>query len=216
MEITDDYIAWSTRPVTPHNYSRLQQALWPTAISSSIWASYSALWSLRVAKLKEFFNLKPRPDHSGQQPPSGFIDFQRGRGRTNEQQTQSGLEAEQPSVSKASEGKTENASVNHRTSPASDSAGILPSVPSTPQSGEETSSVLSAFKRTLARKWKSAPAPAPRGTCIISGLVELTGPSGMCVLDVRAAFHPGENKFVMVGLAVRRIQQRQQGSRGGP
>ncbi|KAI9880140.1 MAG: UAA transporter [Pleopsidium flavum] len=217
LEITDDYIAWSTRPVTPHNYSRLRQALWPTAISSSIWASYSTLWSLQVAKFRDFFNLRARPDHSRPQPPSGFVNFQRVRERTNGQQTQPGAGVEQPSVAPSPKGETEKASVNHRSSPAgSDPAGIFPSGPSIPQPGQELTSVLSAFKRTLARKWKPAPSPAPRGTCIISGLVELTGPRGMCVVDVRAAFHPGENRFVMVGLAVRRVQQRQQGPRGGP
>ena len=75
---------------------------------------------------------------------------------------------------------------------------------------------LAAFKRNLARKWKSNNLPAPRGTCVISGLVELVGPKGTCVLEVSAAYHPGENRFVSLGLAVRRAQPKQQAPRGGP
>lgn len=186
-------------------------------MSYSLWATYSALCSFYIAKFKHYFNLNPRVDHPGRPPLSDFLEFQRTRRRTGQQQIQSGAGVEQPSVPSSSEGQSEKESVGHPSPPAeADSAGLLPVLPSIPQPGLETKLALGAFKRTFARAWRPAPVPPPRGTCIISGLVELAGPKGMCVVDVRAAYHPGERRFVSIGLAVRRLQQRAQSPRGGP
>ena len=216
LEITDNYIAWTIRPVSADNYARLQHALYPVAITSSIWASYSLLWSFHVARVREIFNMGSKPDTSRQTPPSGFVEFQRQGQRTTEQQAQPELENKQPPESKPSETGPEHASAKHpSSSPDLASTKIFPVVQSPPQPGNAISLVFSEFKRTLLRTWKPTPMPAPRGTCFVSGLVELVGPKGTCVLDVIAAYHPKENQFVSIGLSVRRAQPRQQGPRGG-
>lgn len=50
---------------------------------------------------------------------------------------------------------------------------------------------------------------------MVSGLVELTGSKATAVLDVRAAYHPKENRWVAIGVGVRRLQARKQAPKGG-
>lgn len=218
LEITDDYIAWSIRPVSANNYSRLQRALYPTAVTFSLWTSYSLLWSLHVARVKRFFNITSKPDTSRQPPPGGFVEFQRQRQRTTEQQPKSALEIKQPPASKPSERGPEGPSTKHpSSSPDLASTKIFPAVPSLPrQAVESISLAFSEFRRTLRRAWQPAPLSVPRGTCFISGLIEYAGPRGACVLDVIAAYHPKEQKFVSLDMSVRRAQPKHQAPKGGP
>lgn len=76
-------------------------------------------------------------------------------------------------------------------------------------------SALTSFKNSLLKTWKFPSTPPERGTVIVSGLVELVGTKATCVLDVRAAFHPKENRFVAIGIGVRRLQARKQAPKGG-
>lgn len=217
LEITDDYIAWTVRPVSADNYARLQQALYPTAITSSIWASYSLLWSLQVARAKAFFNITSKPDTSRQPPPNGFLEFQRSGQRATEQQPHPELGMKGSAAPKPAERGPEEPSPKHPSSPADLASGkVFPVVPSLPQPGGSISLAFSEFRRTLQRTWKPTPLPAPRGTCFVSGLVELVGPRGTCVLEVIAAYHPKEQKFVSIGMSVRRAQPKQQAPKGGP
>ena len=57
--------------------------------------------------------------------------------------------------------------------------------------------------------------PPERGTIMISGLVELVGTKATCVVDVRAAYHPKENRWQAIGVGVRRLQSKKQSPKGG-
>ena len=179
---------------------------------SSVWASYSALWSLQVAKIKSFLNIKPNPETREPRTPPGLIDFQRLAKTRDKQQRHPGLGVEDSSDAKPSDTAVSKPLSRPATS---DAAKVLPLLPSLPQSGGDMGSALTAFKQTLAKTWKPAVAPAPRGTFMVSGLVEVLGPKGVCVLDVRAAYHPAESRWVTIGMGVRRIQPRKQGPKGG-
>lgn len=170
-----------------------------------------------MAKVKKFLNIESKPDTSRQPPLGGFVGFQRSAQRTTEQQPQSELGIKQSSVSNPPERGPEKATTKQpSSSPDLASAKIFPIAPSLPQQDGSMFLAFSEFKRTLRRTWKPTPMPAPRGTCFVSGLVELVGPKGTCVLEVMATYHPKENKFVSIGMSVRRAQPRQQGPRGGP
>ena len=76
-------------------------------------------------------------------------------------------------------------------------------------------SILTTFKKTLRSAWRpSLPPHPPRGTILISGLVELSGPKAICLLDVLGTYHPGESRWVSIGTRVRRLQRRVQRPRG--
>ena len=73
-----------------------------------------------------------------------------------------------------------------------------------------------AFRKTMAKKLGAAGATdPPRGTILVSGLVELKGPKGVCLVEVRAAYHPQDEKWVNIGLAFRRLQPSSQKPKGG-
>ncbi|MCJ1415530.1 hypothetical protein MMC32_001862 [Xylographa parallela] len=210
LEITDDYVAWTVRPVSSINVSRLHETLWPMATFSSFWASTQALWQLQVAKVKDFLNIKPELDTKRPRFPPGYMNLPRLAQKNEDEPTQSALpspQVKQPEVP---------APASSPMSAGSERAKILWPLPAIPKPSTEMAMVTMAFKRNLAKNWKSPSAPAPRGTFMVSGLVELQGPKGVCVMDVQAAYHPQESKWVVIVIDLRRIQKRKQGPRGGP
>ncbi|MCJ1249038.1 UAA transporter [Trapelia coarctata] len=178
LEITDDYIAWTVRPVSPMNVSRLQRALWPTATVSSLWASSQALWQLEVAKLKDFLNIKADPDPDKPRFPPGYMNLPR-LGQSKDQ------EASQ-SASTAPKVHSSNTSPPASTAlpSGSERSKILWPLPSIPKPSTDMATVSTVFKDNLAKNWRSASEPAPRGTFMVSGLVEVYGPKGVVMLDL--------------------------------
>lgn len=214
LEIADEYIALTTRPVDPLQVSRLRAALWPSAIAVSVWSSYSTLWSLQVARARQLLGIQPKdkPDSK----PTGVIDLQ---------QLASGEDTEEkPSTAKAEQ---ESETGNISAVPNPPSPNLSSPNASKPDPKEKLQplgllsifndfrSALTSFKNSLSKTWRFPYAPPERGSVIISGLVELVGSEATCVLDVRAAFHPKENRFTTVGIGVRRLQARKQAPRGG-
>ncbi|MCJ1395108.1 hypothetical protein MMC18_007989 [Xylographa bjoerkii] len=201
LEITDDYVAWTVRPVSSINVSRLHETLWPKATFSSFWASTQALWQLQVAKAKEFLNIKPEPDTKKPRFPPGYMNLPRLAQKNEDEPTQPALPSPQvkppevpaPAASPLSTGP--------------ERAKILWPLPAIPKPSTEMATATMAFKRNLAKNWKAPSAPAPRGTFMVSGLVELQGPRGVCVMDVQAAYHPEESRWVVIAMGVRRIQK---------
>lgn len=80
---------------------------------------------------------------------------------------------------------------------------------------QDFGTALHVFQHSLIRTWKMPHAPPERGSIMVSGLVELTGSKATAVLDVRAAYHPKENRWVAIGVGVRRLQARKQAPKGG-
>ncbi|MCJ1478778.1 hypothetical protein MMC13_007462 [Lambiella insularis] len=205
LEITDDYIAWTVRPVSPINISRLQGALWPQATFSSFCASTQALWQLQVAKVKDYLNIKEESGSKRPRFPPGFMNVSQLPQKKDDDSSHPALAApeERPSPSSA-------------LPVASGRANILWPLPGISKPSPEMATATTAFKNNLAQHWRYASAPAPRGTFMVSGLVELRGPKGTCVMDVQAAYHPQESRWVAIAIGVRRIQKRKQGPKGGP
>ena len=209
LEITDDYVAWTVRPVSPLNISRLQSTLWPEATFSSFWASSYAIWQLQVAKVKDFLNIKSDPGPTKPRFPPGYVNLPRLMQPKDKDTTQPNPQASHTTQIGASPAPSVSLPTN------SERGGIWWPLPAVPKPGTEMSAVTMAFKKNLAKNWKSAEVPAPRGTFMVSGLVELQGSKAVCVMDVRAAYHPRESRWVVVSMGVRRIQRRKQGPRGG-
>ena len=80
---------------------------------------------------------------------------------------------------------------------------------------QDLSTAIHVFQHSLVRTWKMPRVPPERGSIIISGLVEVVGSKATCVLDVRAAYHPKENRWVGVNIGMRRLQAKRQSPRGG-
>ncbi|KAI9834787.1 MAG: hypothetical protein M1819_002873 [Sarea resinae] len=201
LEIGDDYIAWTIRPVTPQNYYRLHHALWPKALSSSCWASYKTLVSLQYQRVKDIFRINSKEQDDSQ---FGGIreKFEQQLGRVQEQKPDSNGPSGQQQPSRFPSWLIQDP----RTATSSIS----------PLSNTGMDSAFTTFAKTLAKKWRPPTFVPPRGSVILSGLVEIQGTDAMAVLDVKAAYNPKEAKWGGIMLGVRRYQRRRQAPLGGP
>jgi len=74
-----------------------------------------------------------------------------------------------------------------------------------------------AFKTKFAQTWRPAPNYPPRGSILVSGLIELDSPKAWLVIDVRAAWDPKTKQYDprSMLLAIRRLQMKRQAPLGG-
>ncbi len=75
---------------------------------------------------------------------------------------------------------------------------------------------LAVLAKTLARSWKVVRTEPPRGSCMVSGLVEVVGTNGRCVMDVTAVYDPNLDRYLSVNSRIRILRSRSQRPRGGP
>ncbi|KAL8950738.1 MAG: hypothetical protein Q9222_003235 [Ikaeria aurantiellina] len=215
LEISDDHVAWTTRPVHPLHYTKLQKALWPTSLASSMWASYKTMASLQYAKLRGYLKPFSDPQASSSESAEGpDLSLQDMHQKTTPQTQKSPSTSEgEDSTKKSDQGEASDQASTR--APTSDFSRLLPSYPGLPSMNDDMTSAMSAFKKTFAQTWRPASTPPERGTVMFSGMVELVGPKGVAVLDVRGIYHAAESRWTNVGIAVRRIQSKKQSPRGG-
>jgi hypothetical protein len=74
-----------------------------------------------------------------------------------------------------------------------------------------------AFRTKFAQTWRPAPNYPPRGSILVSGLIELDSPKAWLVIDVRAAWDPKTKQYDprSMHLAMRRLQMKRQAPLGG-
>ncbi|KAI4280765.1 MAG: hypothetical protein L6R38_004191 [Xanthoria sp. 2 TBL-2021] len=213
LEITVDHISWTTRPVHPLHYMKLQKALWPTSLASSIWASYKTMASLQYAKLRSYLKLSSEAESSTSTDSPGLSlpDIHQ-KMWPPKQEPAATSESDQMTGSSALAG-IDGQPPTSQTSSDSSKPFQLRFPP--PGVGEDLASAATAFKTTFSKTWRPVITPPERGTVLFSGMVELVGPKGVAVLDVRGAYHAAESRWTTLSVAVRRLQSRKQGPRGG-
>ncbi|KAF2730050.1 hypothetical protein EJ04DRAFT_515500 [Polyplosphaeria fusca] len=76
---------------------------------------------------------------------------------------------------------------------------------------------LSTFRRTFRRhhQFPHAVFEAPRGTFIVSGLVEVIGEKAKMTVDVQGAYDPREGRYVTVSIKLRSVMDYKQRPKGG-
>ncbi|KAL8732635.1 MAG: hypothetical protein Q9166_002610 [cf. Caloplaca sp. 2 TL-2023] len=207
LEIAGDHISWATRPVHPLHYTKLQKALWPTSLASSIWASYKTMASLQFDKLKSYLKLSSEPA-STTPASSPALTLQKLNHKISppKQESSPTPESKQPEESVAPAESVDERSTSQ--DPSESKPFQLKFPP--PGVGDDLASAATAFKTTFSQTWRPASIPPERGTVIFSGMVELVGPKGVMVLDVRGAYHAADSKWTKVGIAVRRVQSKRQ------
>ena len=177
-------------------------------MAHSLWSSYNLLWNLQLAKIKNFLNIKSKGQAEASEPPSATSAVDLPPVKRESTSTAPGPVSALPLPANAQP---------QQDAPSSMISDLVKNDRRlrSPLPQADMGSALSTFKRTLMQKWKPIPMPAPRGTIYFSGLVEVSGSKAMCVLDVRAFYHPIEAKWVGMNIAVRRTQMRKQRPRGG-
>jgi hypothetical protein len=73
-----------------------------------------------------------------------------------------------------------------------------------------------AFKTKFAQTWRPAPNYPPRGSILVSGLIELDSPKAWLVIDVKAAWDPKTKQYDprSMHLVMRRLQMKRQAPLG--
>ncbi|KAL6715978.1 hypothetical protein ACLMJK_006940 [Lecanora helva] len=224
LEIGDDYIAWTTRPVSAYQNARFQSAIFPLPIAKSFWASFNTAFSLQYAKIKRYLNLDNNTDmpHSFPSSMTKLDELQEDPDDPSPQtpSTRMNKLSDPKSTDNSADAKidTQQKSASPPPSSSDSSSRIHPLLPSLPSLGDENNPSTNAFKRTLARNWRGAYPEdfGQRGTLVVTGMVQIDGPKGSCVVDVVAAYHPVEARYTSISCGIRNYRPRVQRPRGGP
>ncbi|KAK5149661.1 hypothetical protein LTR04_006990 [Oleoguttula sp. CCFEE 6159] len=222
LEIGEDYMAWVTKPVSQEQVFRVNRALWPTAAFNSVYASSRVLFKMHFQRVKEMLGFSTKPDLSS---PQGQLQqhLQILHQQQQKQQATSKTQTE-PGGAPGARTSTETTSQPDVKTPGSKAAPTaadakpsigVPRIPM-PFGGADVPIAFHVFASTLARNWMPKNMEAPRGSIIVQGLVEVHGSRARCTMDVKAAYDPKTDKYVIVTAGVRRLKRHSQAPRGGP
>lgn len=217
IEITDELtLRKSTRPVDEDSHRRLSNILFPTAVANSLYADSKG----KLGRIWVDFKV-----YIGWEEPK--------ESRTQLQQMLASLPPNHPPF-----GRQPTASTSPSAPPTPLTGGGLQPSPSgkepAPSNGEDSAYYdrfgfglpkptaltldLSTFRHSFVREYRQngvKPQP-PRGTFMVTGLVEVLGDRARITLDVAAAYDPKAGKFVMLGARLRTLTVYRQNPRGGP
>jgi hypothetical protein len=215
IEISDDAISWVTMPVDSLTVFKIRNVLWPSAVYKASWNFIKVLIvedSKRIAGMlgiqtqtphlqsidqllarqQQIMNPIPNKDGPGQVP-----------GATGEAQ-KSTMKAPTP-VLAAPDGKSpEGKELNTH-------AKLMFAF------RQRLFAPLLAFRSKLQQTWRPAMNYPPRGSILVSGMVELESDKAYLVFDVVAAWDPKEKGYDprSMRVALRRFQPKKQGPHGG-
>lgn len=179
-------------------------------MGSSLWASCNAVWQLQSAKIKKVLDIEPSSKQQKVAGPSERSQLVVTSNPNPQSSSSTGLES---AKSKSPGALPSTASTS--TEQNLDKPWLLRPLPTVPQPNTDLSEASSTFRRSLRKKWQHAQIPPPRGSFLVSGLVEVHGPKAICTLDVRAAYDPGQSQWAAIGISMRRVQRRKQRPNGG-
>ncbi|KAI8628871.1 hypothetical protein F5Y19DRAFT_475960 [Xylariaceae sp. FL1651] len=228
LSFDEDGISWTEQPVDSLAVFRTRQALWPSALTLSLWSFSSALMTQNAITIAKFFGYETKTDplasmqqtieriHQQLKKPPGKSDPDSSSSLPSPGQTsESSATGALPSVDKRSAGST--------TTPETlgSGAGVGNAVPSVPSAKdmygirtaqEHTSGPWDKFKQKLAQKWQKAPDYPPRGSISVSGLVEINTPRAIIIVDAYAWWDPQTEKFDprTIVLRLRTVRPKQQ------
>ncbi|KAI0431562.1 hypothetical protein F5Y09DRAFT_304428 [Xylaria sp. FL1042] len=218
-------IRWTTQPVDSLAVFWTRQALWPSALASSLWSFTNALVLRNVTTMARFFGYGSQDHHLANvqqamekiqqlknQPgkPDSVSPPLPSHGRTDEGSTASPL----PSVEKRS---TESTTTPETLRPRTDIDNAVPNVPSarlyrarTTQG--HTSHPWDKFKEKFMQKYQRPHTYPPRGSIRVSGLVEIDTERAILTVDCIGWWDPQTEKYDSgtLILALRSIRPRRQ------
>ncbi|TGJ86371.1 hypothetical protein E0Z10_g2365 [Xylaria hypoxylon] len=208
---------WSTQPVDTVAVFWTRQALWPSALTLSLWSFTNALMAQNAMNVARFFGYETQTDPLG--------NMQQAMEKIQQQlKKQSGkpdsVPPPLPSQDRTSEGSTTSSipPVDKRSSGSTTTpgtlgtrAGIDNAIPNVPSAKDtyvvrtaqgHTSGPWETFTKSLAQRWRRAPAYPPRGSIRVSGLVEINTPRAIITVDCAAWWDPQTEKYDTKTLAL--------------
>jgi hypothetical protein len=217
-------------PVDSLTVFRIRQALWPSALTQSLWSFSKVLFWHDTSAIGGMLGMQTKA-----QPSFEAILAQ----STKRSSPQPG-EPKQPAEENAST-HTTTANRDLGDPPRPDSNRALDKPPSDPldaltkalkadaqrtqEAKDSTPPALKlhllqaymAFKTKFAQTWRPAPNYPPRGSILVSGLIELDSPKAWLVMDVKAAWDPKTKTYDArsMQVVIRRFQMKRQAPLGG-
>ncbi|TVY16512.1 hypothetical protein LARI1_G005127 [Lachnellula arida] len=216
IEITDEAILWTTQPVDSLTVYRLRHVLWPSALALSFWNFTKVLIVDDTKRIASMLGIRSTPSapsieqllQKQQQMMKGSLPNKDGPPAQVEGDTTSSPKAmikiSAAVKTRLSEENEEKTTEETEAWPGTRVAAAL---------HQHFNHAIMAFKGKLMQTWRPAPDYPPRGSILVSGMVELEAPKAYLVFDVKAAWDPQVQDFDTRSMMVhlRRFQWKNQG-----
>jgi hypothetical protein len=204
LEITDDYIAWAQQPVDSLTVLRQRQALWPTAMAASTWTFTKIMIEDHVKRIASAFGIDTTP------PPSlDQILTKHTQHMKNPISSKEGSQTPFPPALDPSKASTKDKS----TAIEEEEGGMNQATKAITNLQSHFIRPMMAFRAKFFQTYKPVRDFMPRGSILVTGLVEVDAPKAWLVFDVKAAWKPKEKEFDANSMHVqlRRFQMKKQG-----
>ncbi|KAI0880045.1 uncharacterized protein GGS22DRAFT_100332 [Annulohypoxylon maeteangense] len=211
-----DEVAITEEPIDTTTAIWIQRALWPYAVSVSLWSFSGALVKQNILHVARLFGYDPDPDST---PPSLQQTIEEVQQRLKKPASEPNTKASDPSSSaKAQEaGGPSSDSTSPGSSPPPESTASPGSGVSRPMpiiSGVESNKPKSVkdiygiehtqdhvkgpwmeFKKKFGQSWRPIQGLPPRGSIYVNGLIEITTPRAFITIDATAFWDPKTETF---------------------
>lgn len=193
LEIGDEYITLTSRPLSEQQYRKLQRTLLPASVAVSMWASMKTFVQLQLARAKELTSVKGifgGQGHISQPRPIELNDIVRPIAETEPQGSSGEITR---SKAKGAEAKGAEAKGSDKLSVR----GSMDSIKAFLQHnlvGKDCQMAYASFKNSIERTWPSDTF-VERGQISLLGRVEIIGTQGSAVFSVLALYNPRKSRL---------------------
>ena len=226
IEIADEYIAISEQRLTQEEYHRTMRLIWPTGMVNSLYAYIQTMWTFQSQKFRAALGIdtKAQPG-SPEYRVNHMLQILQAQQSGNQARTLGKTQTDPGSVGSSAqagsgmESTTADQAARSPTADASstdDNRWYMPSMKKS--GGQEAEHTIAAamFAHTLQKSWTHTTREPPRGTCVVTGLVQMKGQRGIVTLDIQAFYDPKAGKFTAINVSPKLLKKRNQAPRGGP
>ena len=190
----------TNRPISATQLSLHQIITQPRPMLSALWASCRTFWSLRFARFNEMVTFRSKQENPNTSSSITSLSLQKVIKAGQHEDSQSSTSIKDLPLKPKKNYSEDSLTEDHSEQP-SDSGKISPLE-------QDIGTALTVFKETLARNRKLPALVPERGTIVVSGLVQLDGPRGHCILDVAGIYHPRRSRWMGCNFIVRHIHLR--------
>jgi hypothetical protein len=198
----------TTRLIDPLHHKKLANVLMPTTVANSVYSDlkrrmYASWLDLRKYAGFEVKGSAVQNMFKGIPPPPPGIP-------TSTTQTPAAPSTPVPTVPSDAEKQVQPPSPSIPTNSALEKLGLT-----LPDPGQVPTMNLAYFRLMLMKNRKPMQIEPPRGTFVVSGLIELIGEKAKMTLDITAVYDPNIAKYIMMDMKVRSMTKYKQRPRGG-
>lgn len=244
IEIGDTFIAWSEQRISAEQQNRNSRLLWPAGTANGIYAFSKTLFGFQYRKVKEMLGMDTKAEPGShehrinnmmqmleaQQAQEASKTARRlgktqtdpgssstGTGITVDPTTPShGIQSTTPQQPGRSSSDTTKSSSSSNGNPEN-KHWYMPTLKiGLPGEPMEQAIATAVFAHTLHKSWAPEKTEPPRGTFVVSGLVQMRGSRAAMTFDVQAFYDPKAGRFSTVNVQPRSVKPWRQSPRGGP